>query len=138
MGLAFTWYFLIISYLASLLALAFVFLLFRQFLKKKTLGTLLLTISFLFVAFGEIATALSETLYFYQGDSHWVGYLILSYTFFYSLAYIFFYYFSNRHILQDKDFARAMTTVFLTAVVSIFITLMAAEIMFDVPNSRFY
>jgi len=37
MGLAFTWYFLILSYLASLLALAFVFMLFGQFLKKKHL-----------------------------------------------------------------------------------------------------
>jgi len=115
-----------------------VFLLFRQFLKKKTIGTALLAISFLFIAFGEIATAVGETLYFFKGDSHWVGYLILFYPFFYSIGYIFFYYFANRHILQDKDFVRVMTTVFLTTIISFTIALMVAEIMFEIPNPRFY
>jgi len=40
--------------------------------------------------------------------------------------------------LQDKDFLRASTAVFLTAVVSIFMTLMVAEVMFDIPNPQFY
>ncbi|NHJ86009.1 MAG: hypothetical protein FK734_11145 [Asgard group archaeon] len=131
-------YFLSISIGATIFSNIFVFLLFRQFIKKKTLGTIILWISFLFVAIAETFTAIGQTLYVVIGDNDYTGHLEISFVFCYGLAYVFFYYFSNRHILQDKDFLKAVTTIFSTAIVSLVSALMFSEIINEVANPNFY
>ncbi|MBN1329496.1 MAG: hypothetical protein JXA54_08480 [Candidatus Heimdallarchaeota archaeon] len=135
---AYTAYFLFISTAASVLASIFVIILLRQFIKKRTLGTALLAISFLFIAFAETLTAISQYLYVFVGDNFFTGFFQAAFVFNYGIAYIFFYYFSNRHILQDKDFLKSITTIFGTALVTLISAFMFSEILNNVEPSLFY
>ncbi|NHJ84502.1 MAG: hypothetical protein FK734_03520 [Asgard group archaeon] len=130
---AFTAYFLSISTTAAIFSNLFTIILFRQFLKKRTLGTILLTICFLFVAIAETFTAVGQYFYVFIGENIYTGHFEVSFIFCYGIAYVFFYYFSNRHILQDKDFLKATTTIFSTALVSLISAFMFSELLNDVP-----
>ncbi|HUT81606.1 MAG TPA: hypothetical protein VMZ29_10440 [Candidatus Bathyarchaeia archaeon] len=134
---AFTGYFLFISTTAAVFSNLFTIILFRQFLKKRTLGTILLTISFLFVSIAETFTAVGQYFYVFIGDNIYTGYFEVSFIFCYGIAYVFFYYFSNRHILQDKDFLKAITTIFSTALVSLISAFMFSDLLNNIVDPVF-
>ena len=83
-------------FIMSCSLLVFSIVLFRQFIRKRTIGTILLTISYLLLAIGESSQAFSYIVYFFFDQRIVVAQLQIGYVLFASLGYIFLYLFANR------------------------------------------
>ncbi|MBD3193041.1 MAG: hypothetical protein GF308_20560 [Candidatus Heimdallarchaeota archaeon] len=134
-----TWIYLINLLIASSVMGIFVVILFIRFLKKKTVGTMLLTLSYLFLTLGEL-TVIGEIIYIATPleDKLILGIAQIGFVVFYALGYLFLYFFGNRHILEDNDLLKALTTVFLTLSVGLFSGLMLSEMIHQVAEPLFY
>ncbi len=118
-----TWLYLASSSISAVINLLMFFLLFANFLRRKTIGTILLSFSFLVTAIGE--TMFSATFWIqafsttipsvYSGSIYFIGMAVLS------LNTYFYYMFANRYMIRDNDLSKSL--VALTFCLSIGITL---------------
>ncbi|HUT80335.1 MAG TPA: hypothetical protein VMZ29_03955 [Candidatus Bathyarchaeia archaeon] len=135
----YTWYFLISAAIFTFAVISLAILMFIQYLKRKTLGTLLLTLTYNAMAIGEILNTIGLFYFvFISQTSNISGFLELSFVLFYGLSYIYLYFFANRHILEDNIFIISQTSVILTSIVIAFSVLMFVELSINPSKSNFY
>ncbi|MBY8995576.1 MAG: hypothetical protein KGD59_13585, partial [Candidatus Heimdallarchaeota archaeon] len=109
---AFTWYFLISALFVCIALIISVVILLRHFLKTKTQGTILLLLTYTLFTIAEILITVGQWYYTFVSETNPItGYLELSFAFFYAIGYIFFYFFANRHILEDNDLVKSLTSI---------------------------
>ena len=131
-----TWYFLISISINSLVLLIFCGIVLRQFIIKKTVGTLLLFISYLFILLAEIDNSLTIGTYIFTNiNEKYLAVIQLVFPLLYGIGYVFLYFFANRHILQDSDVIKAITSILLSAIVSILTGLMIFDAIMNAPNT---
>ncbi|MBK5114025.1 MAG: hypothetical protein JJE41_10370 [Candidatus Heimdallarchaeota archaeon] len=86
----------------------------------------------------EILITVGQWYYTFVSETNPItGYLELSFAFFYAIGYIFFYFFANRHILEDNDLVKSLTSILLTVIVSFATSLMFSEIVNQKVNPIF-
>lgn len=113
---AFSYHYLIAGCLNIVILTVFFALLFRNFLKKRTVGTFLLILSYgSILAYEVLATAAFFHEGLYPGDAnasaiakmlHIIGVFCLVYT----INWI--YFFGNRHLIRDNDLFKSLYTSF--------------------------
>ncbi|MFW9923816.1 MAG: hypothetical protein ACFFDW_11075 [Candidatus Thorarchaeota archaeon] len=122
-----------------LIALTFDIILLRQFFKKRTIGTFLLFLTYLFFTFGEMTTISGNYIYtFLPSYEATAAHIQLFYVTLYGLGFVFLYYFANRHILQDSDIIKSITSIGLSFLIGILAAFMTSEITQNNPNPFFY
>ena len=106
---AYTWTFLFLSIYNSLTALIFVVILTYSFIRKRTLGVLILGYTFLFSAAGEIMTMISFFLYSFSSISE-LAIALMSFfvLIIHSINGIYIYTFGTRHIIRDNDLIKGV------------------------------
>jgi hypothetical protein len=110
-----TVFYITFSWLTFVVNIALVASLFRNFLKKKTSGTLILFISYLFIGIGALISALVYTFQISGlGDQAVISLQTIS-ILLPQAALLFIYVFSCRHILRDNEVIKTFTIIFLTA-----------------------
>ncbi|MBN1330004.1 MAG: hypothetical protein JXA54_11075 [Candidatus Heimdallarchaeota archaeon] len=136
---AYTWYFLISAAIVTFSIMIQALIMFIHYIKQRTLGTLLLTMTYNSIAVGEIlnTTGLYYFVFISDTKKH-SGYLELCFVLFYGLGYIYLYFFANRHILDDNIFVISQTSVILTALVVSFSVLMIVELSVSPTKLIFY
>ena len=136
---AYTWYFLITaSFVCVALIIANIIFL-KHYLKTKTQGTILLLITYQLFTIAEILITVGQFYYTFVSETNpLTRYFELSFAFFYAIGYIFFYFFANRHILEDSDLVKSLTAVLLTVIVSIATSFMFSEIVYQEVDPIFY
>ena len=111
----------------------------KHFLKTKTQGTILLLFTYSLFTLAEILITAGQWYYTFVSETNPItGYLELSFAFFYAIGYIFFYFFANRHILEDNDIVKSLTSVLLTVIVSLATSFMFSEIVNQAVDPVFY
>lgn len=135
---AYTWYFLITSLMISLALLVFIAVLIKHYIRTKSPGTILLVFTYSLITFAEISNTIGLWYYVFVSEISLVsGYFELSFAFYYGLAYVFLYFFANRHILEDNDLIKSLTSVGITVLVSVTTALMFMELI-NHPTNPFY
>lgn len=136
---AYTWYFLISALVVCLALVTSVIILIIHFLKTKTQGTILLILTYTLFTIGEILNTIGLWYFSFVSETSPIsGYLELSFAFFYAIGYIFFYFFANRHILEDNDLVKSLTAVLLTIFVSVATSFMFSELVNQKVDPIFY
>ncbi|NHJ85766.1 MAG: hypothetical protein FK734_09910 [Asgard group archaeon] len=134
-----TWYILFTAIITSLMLVGFVIVLFINFLRKRTLGTILLAIFYFLLMLGEMSNTAGLWIYTFKTNGELLsGFLELNFTTFYGFGYIFLYYFANRHILDDNDIVKSFTSIILSGLVGITNALMSMELYFTQSGGFFY
>ncbi|MBD3191061.1 MAG: hypothetical protein GF308_10475 [Candidatus Heimdallarchaeota archaeon] len=134
-----TWYFLISAILIVVGTFVFVGILINHFIKKRTIGTALLTISFICIALAELLNGTGLWYYVFGSQTSKVsGYLELNFTTMYSIAFLFLYYFANRHILKDNDIIKSVTSISLAVLTGVISTMLFTQLRDDNINSMYY
>lgn len=136
---AYTWYFLISATFVCVALIIANIIFLRHYIKLKTPGTILLLLTYLLFTIGEILNTAGLWYFTFISETSPVsGYFELSFAFFYAIGYIFFYFFANRHILEDNDLVKSLTSILLTIIVSVTSLLMYVELVYQSPNPIFY
>lgn len=134
-----TWYFLISAILIVVATLSFVGILINHFIKKRTIGTALLTISFICIALAELLNGSGLWYYVFGSQTSKVsGYLQLNFTTMYSIAFLFLYYFANRHILKDNDIIKSVTSILLGVLTGVISTMLFTQLREGKTDSLYY
>ncbi len=133
------WLFLVNLIIACLVMISFVIILFIRFFQKKTVGTILLAITFLFLTLGELVLLISFFINYYAPQQKIIfGILQLSYIPFTGIGYIFLYLFANRYIIEDNDLVRSLISILMTAFLGIITGLWYGEMINQVSDPKFY
>ena len=125
---------------AIMLTAAMVFdgILLRQIIKKRTIGTILLFISYVLFTLGEISTISGNYIFsFFPSISNIAAQAQLLYSALYGLGFVFFYFFANRHILQDSDIVKAITSILISFTIGISVSISITEVIIGV-SSNYY
>jgi hypothetical protein len=135
-----TLYILISGTIMLLIAIVFDAIILRQFIRKRTMGTILLFMSYLFFTLGEASTIMGDYIFTFQFTTENTGGLTqLLYAPFYGIAFIFFYFFANRHILQDSDLVKSSIATFIAFLIGLAYAYSTADVIFfDSANPIFY
>ncbi len=118
---SFTTYFLIIGTLSSLTCVIFSSFILRSFFRKRTMGSLLLSITFLSTTIAEILLCSSFYIETFIKGSNIVKiteFLTFTCYLFFAFNIVFLYVFGNRLLLHDNDIVRLLFVLgftFLTA-----------------------
>ncbi|MFW9923575.1 MAG: hypothetical protein ACFFDW_09860 [Candidatus Thorarchaeota archaeon] len=138
----FTWLYLIISSISAVINLLLYLLLFANFLRRKTIGTMILSLSFLATAIGEVMFSLSFWFQSFvptisleiSGVIYYVGMAILS------LNTYFYYFFGNRYIIKDNDLTKSVIALAFCITVGLTIGLGSYYILhgIDMPGVCVY
>ncbi|NHJ48716.1 MAG: hypothetical protein FK733_13105 [Asgard group archaeon] len=131
----FSGYYLLNHILSTIFVIVFLVLLFMNFFRKRTIGTLLLLITFFFFFLSEVMNLLSTWFAYYEvlAENN-VGMLQVSIPIFFGIGFIFLYYFSNRHILQDSDVVKGTISTVTNLVLGIGIGMMVADLFYGLGN----
>ncbi|NHJ05981.1 MAG: hypothetical protein EAX90_14230 [Candidatus Heimdallarchaeota archaeon] len=130
-----TIYVLVSGVIMLIAAFTFDGILLRQFIKKRTMGTLLLLITYLLFTFGEMTTIAGNYVFvFFPALEVNFAHFQLLYSGLYGLGFVFMYFFANRHILKDSDATKATISIFISFFVGIASALMTAEILWSDTN----
>lgn len=136
---AYTWYFLITATIVCVALIISNIIFLRHFLKTKTQGTILLLLTYSLFTIAEILITAGQWYFTFVSETNpLTGYLELSFAFFYAIGYIFFYFFANRHILEDNDIVKSLTSVLLTMIVSLVTSFMFSELVNQTVDPVFY
>lgn len=116
-----TWVYLIMSSVSAVVNLLLSLLLFANFLRRKTIGTLILAFSFIVTAIGETMFSLTFWLQAFSesvqlevtGVIYYIGMVILS-----SNTY-FYYYFGNRFVIRDNDVYKSLISLVFCVTIGI-------------------
>ncbi|MBD3191237.1 MAG: hypothetical protein GF308_11365 [Candidatus Heimdallarchaeota archaeon] len=135
-----TGYYLIASIISAGMNIFLFFMLIFHFLKKRTIGTLVLSSSFLVTAIGEI---IFSAVFWYQAIAQNVSYEVSKVVFFIGIFILglnsyFYYFFVNRHIVRDNDFIKSVVALFFVAILSISLGLAIPEILQNPENPTFF
>jgi hypothetical protein len=134
-----TWYFLITAIIIIIVNVVFDTILIRQFIKKRTIGTALLTITFIFIGLAELLNATGLWYYVFGSQTSKIsGFLQLNFSTLYGMAFLFFYFFAHRHILNDNDVLKAFVSIVLGLVIGVISTMMFTQLRSDEPQNLYY
>lgn len=124
-----TWLFLIGTIVLSLTTLWFAYILFRRFLRKKTIGTVYLLMVFGVIALAENINSISLWLSAYRAAPETLtGTFQIFYVSLYCLGLIFLYFFGNRHIIDDNEIIRTLYGVLTGVIVGVITSLNMVEL----------
>ena len=124
-----TWVVLILAAISSTTITMFTIIMIRQIFKKRTLGTIFLSATYVFITIGSIMNTCSywfSTLYTSEQYT-FVQYFSIINAISQGLGYYFFYHFANRHILKDNEFVKAI----ISGIVSISIAFMGVIYLYE-------
>ncbi|NPE08728.1 MAG: hypothetical protein GNW80_10650 [Asgard group archaeon] len=136
---AYTWYFLITATIVCVALIISNIIFLRHYLKLKTPGSILLLLTYFLFTIGEILNTTGLWYYTFVSETSPIsGYFELNFAFFYAVGYIFFYFFANRHILEDNDLVKSLTAIILTIIISVTSSLMYVELVYQNVDPIFY
>ena len=105
-------------------------ILLRLFFKKKTIGTALLLVFHSCITIAEILNTFGLWYFAFVSEESILSKISeLAFVLFYAVGYLFLYIFANRHILQDNDIVKGLTTTILSLIVGIIFGIMIGEII---------
>jgi len=101
------------------------------------MGTVLLTACYFFINIGGIAQLISKILGAFKPEVLvYIGIFQVAYLA--SIGLLFLYYFANRHILQDNDFLKSSTLIFLGALSGLISGLVISEMVHQTESPFFH
>ncbi len=139
MANGYTIYYLINMSISIFVSFIFVIILFRQFFKKRTIGTILLAICYFLINLAGIFQLVAKLIMINHSDEKIItgifqqAYLLLG-----IVGLLFLYYFANRHILQDSDLVKSLTVISLSILISIVVGAITSEIVHQIENPIFH
>ena len=131
------WFVLIQNGLLALGAIVFSIIMLGNYAKKKTMGTALLAVVYIFVAIRQIVGIVYNALGAINPYSLTQGITFIAYLLAFTLIYYFLYLFGSRHILQDNDVWRGVISTIYLVTLSAFIGILGYEMLAGVANPIF-
>ncbi|MBD3191822.1 MAG: hypothetical protein GF308_14340 [Candidatus Heimdallarchaeota archaeon] len=132
-----SWYIIIESYITLILVGWLTIALLRNFLRKKTTGTLMLFTAYAVLFFMRIASSLEKTLQIFGVFGNGILIIISISSVTPLLTAIFLYAFASRHILNDSEYLQTLTMTFISAIFGVILTLLIASIYLEIPEGIF-
>lgn len=134
-----TWYYLMMSSVSAVTNIIIFSVLFSNFLRRKTLGTFLLSMSFIVTAIGETLFSLCFWFQAFSGIApETIGVIYLAGMAILAMNTYFYYYFANRHILKDNDILKSIISLSFGVIVGIGFGIGLKEIVQNDPNAIFH
>lgn len=117
----YTYHYILPGFLNIIILAIFVGLLFRNFFKKRTIGTFLLIMTYTFLLGNEVLATTSFLLEAVLGESMTSVAAVLQLVGVYMLVYTinWMYFFANRHLLRDNDLFKSLYPSLLSGIVGI-------------------
>lgn len=131
------WFVIIQGFLLTAGSFVFVFIMFNNYRKKKTMGTALLALVYVFLALRQLAGSIFNTLAATNPLSVEHGIFLVVFLATFVLIYYFLYLFGSRHILQDNDVVRGLISVFYLTFTTTILSFIGYEIVVGVENPVF-
>ncbi|MBD3189257.1 MAG: hypothetical protein GF308_01360 [Candidatus Heimdallarchaeota archaeon] len=135
---SFAWFVMIQFGILAIGSFIFLGIMVQNFFKKRTMGTGLLAIVYLFVALRQVAGLLNNAIPAFFPGTLASRLTVLGVLGTLAFTYYFLYLFGSRHILHDNDIVRGIISAFFLIVASVLIGFVAYEMIYDVPDPRFY
>ena len=135
---ALAWFYVIFSWVAVSMNIILMGALFRNFLRKKTTGTLILFASYLIIGIGAIIGAVDYTIEIIQINITVIGLLQSIATLLPLIGLMLIYIFSCRHILKDNEVAKALHLIVISFFVGIIFMIYLMAVLNLTPQFNDY
>lgn len=138
MATAIQWFALIQGIIVTIASLVFVAIMTRRFFKKKTMGTALLAIFYLFFTLTQGSNTIFNFYSLYKPlvVGHKISIMIYMATL--TFSYVVLYVFASRNILKDNDITRMLNAIVLIILPTVFFGMFGYELFREVANPLFY